>query len=400
MPKPFPLLLSLASAALFLAADSQTHTPVFLCQKIDGPSPNWYGPFSEGAAVFDVNNDGVLDITAGANWYEGPKFIKHSLREATPHGEFVNNCGEYPYDVNGDGWTDIVSAGWMEDGIYWFENNHGEPGLWTKHKIADSTQTEGLIFEDVDGDGDPDIIPNHYLDPSHPRQREVYWIEFDKGTFIRHSVGPHGDQHGAGLGDLDGDGRKDIITPVGWYRAPSDPRRGSWEWHPEYDIQGLGGIRMLVYDVNGDGKNDIIFGMGHNYGLFWLEQKVEAGTRSWIRHTIEDDWSQAHTLVLADVNGDGRLDLVTGKRLRGHEENDPGSFEPLGVYWYDINPRDASFTKHVITYNSMTGTGMNINVLDIDKDGDPDIVVGGKSGLFLLENMTVFKKRTPQIIQR
>ena len=48
----------------------------------------------------------------------------------------------------------------------------------------------------------------------------------------------------------------------------------------------------------------------------------------------------------------------------------------------------------------MTGTGMNINVVDIDKDGDLDIVVGGKSGLFLLENMTIFKKHTPEIIQR
>jgi hypothetical protein len=199
---------------------------------------------------------------------------------------------------------------------------------------------------------------------------------------------------------VDGDGRKDIITPVGWYRAPTDPKKGSWEWHPEYDIQGLGGIRMLAYDVNGDGKNDIIFGMAHDYGLFWLEQKVDGGKRSWVRHMVEDNWSQAHTLVLADINGDGRLDLVTGKRLRGHEEKDLGSFEPLGLYWYDIDPKARTFSKHVIAYNSMTGTGMNINVIDIDKDGDPDIVVGGKSGLFLLENMTIFRKHTADIIER
>lgn len=203
-----------------------------------------------------------------------------------------------------------------------------------------------------------------------------------------------------GLGDIDGDGRKDIVTPEGWYHAPADRRKGSWEWHPEYNIQGLGGIRMLVYDVNGDGKNDIIFGMGHNYGFFWLEQKVDNAKRSWVRHTVEDNWSQAHTLVLVDVNGDGRLDVITGKRLRGHGEDDPGSFEPLGVYWYDINPKTASFKKHVITYNSMTGTGMNINVVDIDRDGDLDVVVSGKSGLFLLENMTFFRKQTPEIIQR
>lgn len=179
----FPLL-AIFTAVGPLATDSQS--PVFLSQKIDGPSPHWYGPFSEGSAVFDVNNDGMLDITAGANWYEGPKFIKHPLREANVHGEeFVNDCGEYAYDVNGDGWTDIVSAGWMEDGIYWYENSKGAPSLWTKHKIADSTQTEGLIFEDIDGDGDPDIMPNHYFDPNHPTPREVFWVEMDKGTFTQ-----------------------------------------------------------------------------------------------------------------------------------------------------------------------------------------------------------------------
>jgi hypothetical protein len=386
------LLLTALTTTISLTNDNRT--PVFLAQKIDGPSPNWFGPFSEGSAVFDVNNDGTLDISCGAFWYEGPKFIKHPLREANTHGEFVNNCGEYAYDVNGDGWTDIISGGWMEEGIYWYENNKGSNALWTKHKIADSTNTEGLIFDDVDGDGTPDILPDHYT------PKEVYWVQMEKGAFTKHVVGPYGDKHGMGLGDLDGDGRKDIVTPEGWYHAPADPKTGSWEWRPEYNIQGLGGIRMQVYDVNGDGRNDVIYGMGHNYGLFWMEQKLENGQRSWSRHTVEDNWSQAHTLVLADINGDGRLDLLTGKRLRGHEENDPGSFEPLGVYWYDINPKTASFAKHVLAYNTMTGTGMNINVIDIDKDGDLDIVVGGKSGLYLLENMKSFKKRTPDIIQR
>ncbi|MCI0419096.1 MAG: VCBS repeat-containing protein, partial [Acidobacteria bacterium] len=357
------VILGVAGWAAIGILANHTRSPVFLAQKIDGPSENWYGPFSEGSAVFDVDNDGVLDMTAGGSWYEGPAFMKHPLREVKNHGEFTSNSGDHPVDVNGDRWTDLISSGWFEDrSIYWYENNRGAGGLWKRHKVADSsTLIETLLVEDVDGDGDADILPNHV------KVGGVYWIEMDKGTFSKHTVGPDGDQHGIGLVDLDGDGRKDILTPAGWYRAPED-RRQPWEWHPEYNLEGLAGIRILAYDVNGDGRNDLIYGMGHDYGLYWMEQKRENGRRLWRRHTIEDTWSQAHTLVLADVKQDGRLDLVTGKRIRGHGEKDPGSLDPMGIYWYEIYPKTATFTRHVISYNSMVGTGMQMNIIDIDKD--------------------------------
>lgn len=380
---------------LMLFAPQGEDEPVFLAQRLDGPTA-WYGPFSEGSAVFDVDNDGTLDITAGPYWYRGPDFQRRPLRDCPTYGvEFVNNLGEFAYDLNRDGWTDLISASWFENGIYWYENSGGRRQLWARRKIADSEATEALIFEDVSGDGVPDILPNHY------RPQEIFWIEVLPGPspeFRRHVIGRQGSRHGLGFGDVDGDGRKDVITMDGWHRAPQDPRSQPWQWRGEWNNPGLGGIQMLAHDVNGDGLNDVVYGMGHDYGLFWLEQHLDGDRRSWTRHTVHTRWSQAHTLRLFDVDGDGRLDLLTGKRIRGHGESDPGSLDPMGVYWYHMSAD--GFVEHVIAYNSQVGTGMNINTADLDADGDFDLIVSGKSGLYLLENMRTFRKTTLEILQR
>ena len=164
---------------------------------------------------------------------------------------------------------------------------------------------------------------------------------------------------------------------------------------------------MHVADVNGDGRNDVMAGAGHNYGVFWFEQREHG---QWTRRTIDGAWSQAHASTLVDLNGDGRKDFVTGKRFMAHNGSDPGEKEPLGVYWYESafapasalaspnasvgqarpggQPGPVEWIRHVIEYGSRIGGGMQIPVVDIDGDGDLDIVCPGKSGLFLVENLT------------
>jgi hypothetical protein len=127
----------------------------------------------------------------------------------------------------------------------------------------------------------------------------------------------------------------------------------------------------------------------HDYGIFWLEQ----GTKGeWTKRLIDDSWSQAHAVTLVDLNGDGRKDVLTGKRFMAHNGKDPGEREPLGVYWYeqvtDPATKKTEWVKHVIDYSGRAGGGMQIPVADVDGDGDLDFVAAGKSGVFLFENLT------------
>ena len=179
----------------------------------------------------------------------------------------------------------------------------------------------------------------------------------------------------------------DIITPQGWFEAPADPRNDEWIFHPEFELGATGFI--YTEDVNGDGLPDLITSLAHDYGIFWYEQKKnDRGNRVWVKHLIDNSWSQAHALTLADLNGDGKLELITGKRYYAHD-HDPGANEPLGVYWYEriMVGGALQWKRHVLDYGTRTGGGMQIAVVDIDSDGDQDIVVAGKSGLFLFENL-------------
>jgi len=362
--------------------------PLFLSRKIDGPEEKWYGPFSEGSAVFDVDNDGILDIVAGSHWYRGPGFEKQPrFRDLRVEGEFVSNGCDHPLDINGDGWTDVVSNGWVGDqNIYWYQNP-GTPGvIWNKHLLIESENTEFTFLEDIDGDGDPDLIPSHW------ERSDLCWYENNGGSFKKRLIYPDAERHGIGFGDINGDGRKDVVTMYGWFEAPEDVVEGEWIPHTEFGIETHhASMPILVYDVNADGRNDVIYGEAHAYGFYWVEQKEEG---SWARHVIDESWSQVHCIQLFDINEDGDPDLVAGKRLRGHSGEDPGSADPLGIYWYDIDRESQSFRKHVISYNARIGTGMQMHMVSLNRDDtDKDIVVSGKSGLFVLENMKYFRKQ-------
>ena len=132
---------------------------------------------------------------------------------------------------------------------------------------------------------------------------------------------------------------------------------------------------------NGDGLNDIITSNAHGYGIFWYQQVRQDGKITWKQHTIDETWTQAHALVLADLDGCGSPELITGKRFMAHNGSDPDEYGPLGIYWYSLKPgKEPVWTKHVISYNECVGAGMNIEIADMNSDGRLDVITTGKFG--------------------
>jgi hypothetical protein len=391
-------LAALALSFLTLSTAARAGDPRWKQHTINGKSE------FEAAGVFDVDGDGKLDIVSGDTWYRAPDWTRAHVRDVTRQGTYFNCFATMPMDVNGDGKTDFITAAYFPKNVGWVENPGATGKDWSYHEIDLPGSSEAAVMVDLNGDGKLDILPNS--------TNVVVWYELakagDKPEWVKHDLGKAAAGHGVGSGDVNGDGRTDLLTPKGWFEAPADPRSDSWAWHPEWQL-GSAGIQILARDVNGDGLADIVFGMGHNYGLVWLKQgKGSGGDRTWTRREIDPRLAQVHTLLWADLDGDGKDDeLVTGKRVYAHEV-EPGATDASVVAWYTFDRDVEAWTRHVIFEgepakdapakredrlalrdfpDGTAGTGLQMTAVDIDRDGDLDLVCPGKSGLYLFENL-------------
>ncbi|MFP4055663.1 MAG: family 16 glycoside hydrolase [Candidatus Brocadiia bacterium] len=338
---------------------------------------------NEGAAVFDVDQDDYLDVLCGPRWYEGPYWKPHPVRDVKTNG-YAESFWELPCDVDRDGYTDIIAGGAFAKKEYWYENPRSKTQTWPAHDyLTRRGFIEDMVILDLDGDGFlNDLLPNG-------NGERVNWIHVDAGPrprFEAHEVGKRGRAHGIGYGDVDGDGRIDILTPQGWYKAPPDRTR-RWTWRGEFELKGRPGVPIRTAHIDGDRRADIVYGDGHGYGLWWLQQHVDdRQERTWTHHTIDESFSQAHYIALGDINGDGRTDIVAGKRWRAHNGNDPGGYEPTGLFWFEHDGHGRNWTRHTIDFNGGAGCGMGLQVVDLDRDGALDVVAPGKGGLYLFLN--------------
>jgi hypothetical protein len=354
---------------------------------------------SETAAVADINRDKRPDIVSGEYWYENPAWTKHKFRELGFSNQYIDNFSDLPIDVDGDGYPDIVSVSWFAKKITWWKNPGKAGTEWKESAVNSGFNVEFAVLVDLDNDGKPlEVL-------AQENGTGQSWYEVKDKAWVKHVVSDRSYGHGIGAGDVNGDKRNDILTPRGWLEAPPDPRRGPWTFHPDWEsinvpvtastaapkrgapprVAELGFMHVL--DVNGDGRNDVVTAAGHDFGVFWFEQGAGG---DWTRRMIDSAWSQGHASALVDLNADGQLDFVTGKRFMAHNGSDPGEREPLGVYWYEVrrgSGGSVEWVRHLVDYGGRVGGGTQIPVADIDADGDLDLVCPGKSGLFLVENL-------------
>jgi putative membrane-bound dehydrogenase-like protein len=433
---------------LFLLLAVQLHAETQITWKRQQLHGDFY---SEGAAIGDINGDGKPDVVAGPFWWEGPTFEKkHAYYEPKIFSinGYSDNFFAYVQDFNADQKNDILILGFpgKEARLYMNPGTHDDKP-WPMHIVADVVDNESPVFTDITGDGKPEIVCS--------TGGWLGWFEPDwdnptkKWNFMGCQPGSLGMSkftHGLGVGDVNGDGRLDLLEARRWWEQPENPTLHevpfsggymSLNFEPHTFAVGVGGgAQMFAYDFDGNGTNDVFTSLAaHRYGVaVFLQTKrgvdlmsastIKTGkgemavTRvmigpdgkelpasslptpapdkpNWTRVMLASEqpqdndygivFSQPHAAYLADIDGDGVKDIVTGKRYWAHNGHDPDERGARVIYWYQTK-RDGKggvdFVPHLV--DAASGVGVDVQVGDVNGDKLPDIVVGNKAGVFIL----------------
>jgi Domain of Unknown Function (DUF1080)/FG-GAP-like repeat len=359
------------------------------------------------ATAADVNRDGVLDVLAGPHYFLGPDYRAsreiYVSRIYNPGAEYAAGAMNIAHDYTGDGFPDVVVSEGRSFVMY--VNPGKELRRWDRHPAFANT-AEVVAFRDVTGDGAPDVV---VLNSGMVSLATVNTADPTSPWMVRPVSGPGytvAAQHGLGAGDINGDGRVDVVTPYGWWEHPASGFGGPWPYHPvafgRWPRAGAspGGGELRVADFNGDGLNDVVASLeAHGWGLAWFEQKRSAtGETSWVQHMIIDDLasknpggvaiSELHAITTADVDNDGVTDVIAGKRLFSHLDSytDPDPHGDATLYVFRTvrdkrAPGGARFIPQLV--HNRSGVGSMVQTADLNKDGAVEILTATDRGTFI-----------------
>jgi hypothetical protein len=348
---------------------------------------------SEGVAVGDFSGDGRPDVAAGLSWYEAPDWQIHSIVDKAPEydpSNYSNSFVNAAHDVNGDGRVDLMIVDFPGTPTWWFENPGASGGPWPRHELTAVSNNESPLWTDLTGDDRPEWVMGVSPDRAQPDGDARYMAFLTPGNqptaaWQIHRIsanaapGTRKYDHGLGVGDVNSDGRKDVVVPGGWWEAPEDRQQETWTFHAA--PLGEAAAQMHVYDFDGDSDSDIVSSSAHNYGIWWHEQ---IAPNQWKTHEIDRSFSQTHGLCLADMDSDGLPDLVTGKRWWAHgASGDPGSDQPAVFYWFRLTRQQGRPVWSPQLFDHNSGPGTQFEVADVNQDGRLDVAASNKKGVHL-----------------